>query len=155
MRRGLFGLIALAPVAILVIMFCITLTDLPSRAAGTQTGSVTLPTDGTVTITITGTIPPRKPPKPIVLIQADPMSGPGGPRTFKFSAPLSPSPVHYALTFCVGPAANPCGLPTSQTVNVPAGQQKVEVINTDLFKNNVLVVGQGTKVPVAFAVTIE
>jgi hypothetical protein len=116
--------------------------------------SITLPANGTATIVISGSIPGGR--NEVVLIEANATSGAGSPRQFKFSAPASPSPVGYALNFCVGPASNPCAGPAAHiVVNVPAGQERTETINTDLFKTNVLIVSQGTAVPVAFAVQID
>jgi hypothetical protein len=110
-----------------------------------------------MSITLTGTIPATTPPTPVVILEANPNAGTGCPLKFKFSAPLpaTPPPVAYALSFCIGPAANPCGLPTSFVVVVPGGQERLAVVDPAVFKTNILVVGQGTKVPVPFSVTFE
>ena len=105
-----------------------------------------------MSITLNGTIPPTKPPTPVVIIQANGESGPGGPLKFLFSAPMAGA---YTLSFCIGPAENPCGLPTSYVVVVPGGQERLAVVDAGIFKNNVLVVGQGTTETVPFSVTID
>ena len=105
-----------------------------------------------MSITLNGTIPPTTPPTPVVIIEANGESGPGGILKFKFSAP---QPGGYALSFCIGPAANPCGTPDSYIVTVPGGEERLAVIEAGIFRHNVLVVGQGTKDPIPFAVTIE
>ena len=105
-----------------------------------------------MSITLNGTIPAATPPKPVVILEANAESGPGGPLKFKFSAP---EPGAYTLNFCIGPAANPCGLPTSYVVVVPGGQERLAVVDAGIFKKNVLVVSQGTNAPIPFAVTIE
>jgi hypothetical protein len=100
--------------------------------------------------TITGTLPPgrrlailavRKP----SLVQ---------PLQFRFYAPPVNAGVDYALNFCIGPRANPCGLPSDIVVNVPKGQTRLETFSSDLFATNVLAVGQGTRVSVPYSVTI-
>jgi len=108
-----------------------------------------------MSITLTGTIPPGG--TPVVILEANPEIGPGCPLKFKFSAPLPDSkvPVPYALNFCIGPAVNPCGESVSFVVVVPGGQERLAVVDPGIFKNNVLVVGQGTAVPIPFAVTVE
>ena len=105
-----------------------------------------------MSITLTGTIPTGG--KPVVILEANPGIGSGStcPLKFKFSAPLAGA---YELGFCIGPAANPCSSPTSFTVNVPGGQERLAVVDASVFKNNVLVVGQGTSAAIPFAVTIE
>jgi hypothetical protein len=105
-----------------------------------------------MSITLNGTVPGTTPPTPVVILEANGEIGPGGPLKFKFSAP---TPGAYELSFCIGPAANPCGLPSSYVVHVPGGQERLAVVDASIFKNNVLVVGQGTKTPLPFAVTIE
>jgi hypothetical protein len=105
-----------------------------------------------MSITLNGTIPATTPPTPVVILEANKESGPGGPLKFKFSAPM---PGAYALNFCIGPAANPCGLPTSYVVVVPGGQERLALVDAGIFKNNVLVVSQGTTGTIPFAVTIE
>jgi hypothetical protein len=103
-----------------------------------------------MSITLTGTIPATG--KPVVIIEANGEGGPGGILKFKFSAPQSGA---YDLGFCIGPASNPCGLPTSYVVNVPGGQERLAVIEAGVFRNNILVVSQGTSTDLPFAVTIE
>ena len=101
-------------------------------------------------ITLNGTIPGGR--ATVVIIQANNQTGATGTLKFKFSAP---TPGSYALSFCIGPAANPCGLATSYVVVVPGGQERLAVVDASIFKNNVLVVGQGTTQPLPFAVTME
>lgn len=103
-----------------------------------------------MSITLNGTIPPGT--TPVVVLEVNKESGPGGILKFKFSAP---APGAYTLSFCIGPAVNPCGLPTSYVVVVPGGEERLAVVEAGVFKNNVLVVGQGTTDPLPFAVTIE
>lgn len=105
-----------------------------------------------MSMTLNGTIPATDPPTSVVILEANGERGTGGPLKFLFSAPM---PGSYALNFCIGPATNPCGLPTSYVVVVPGGEQRLAVVDAGIFKNNVLVVGQGTSGPVPFAVTIE
>lgn len=90
--------------------------------------------------------------KPVVIIQANNQTGATGVLKFKFSAPTAGS---YTFNFCIGPVANPCGLATSYVVVVPGGQERLAVVDASIFKNNVLVVGQGTNQSLPFAVTIE
>jgi hypothetical protein len=104
-------------------------------------------------ITLNGTIPAGT--TPVVILKANNEPGATGVIKFKFSAPAHDAGVPYALSFCIGPASNPCGLPTSYVVEVPGGQERLAVVNANVFATNVLVVGQGTKRPVPFAVTIE
>lgn len=73
---------------------------------------------------------------------------------FKFSAPSFNAGVQYALTFCIGPAANPCGQAV-YSVQVNGGDERLAVVPSSIFAQNVLVVGQGTKRPVPYSVTIE
>jgi hypothetical protein len=110
----------------------------------------------TMSITLTGTIPVGG--KPVVILEPNPQIGSGCcPLKFKFSAPLpnAKAPVPYTLNFCIGPASNPCGLPTDFVVVVPGGEERLAVVDASIFKNNVLVVGQGTNVPIPFSVTME
>jgi hypothetical protein len=104
-------------------------------------------------ITLNGTIPAGT--TPVVILQANNQPGATGVIKFKFSAPAHDAGVPYVLSFCIGPASNPCGLPTSYVVDVPGGQERLAVVNANVFATNVLVVGQGTKRPVPFAVTME
>jgi hypothetical protein len=74
------------------------------------------------------------------------------PQARMFYAP----PVNaHAIDFCIGPGANPCGLPTDYTVEVPAGQTGTGVVNSGLLRTHIFVVGQGTRVPVPYSVTVE
>ncbi|MGZ4889020.1 MAG: hypothetical protein ACXWBH_07555, partial [Candidatus Angelobacter sp.] len=88
--------------------------------------------------------------KLVVIIQANNQTGATGVLKFKFSAPTAG---HYAFNFCIGPVANPCGLPTSYVVVVPGGQERLAVVDASIFKDNVLVVGQGTNQSLPFVVT--
>lgn len=101
-------------------------------------------------ITLNGTVPVSR--TGVVILQANKQTGATGALKFKFSAP---APGAYALSFCIGPATNPCGLPTSYVVQVPGGQERLAVVDAAIFANNVLVVGQGTTRPLPFSVTIE
>src|SRR5208283_569428 len=91
----------------------------------------------------------------LVIVQEHKLSGTIGTLKFKFSAPASNAGVKYALNFCIGPAKNPCGSRTSYVVVVPEGEERIGVVPASIFRNNVPVVTQGTKVPVPFAATIE
>jgi hypothetical protein len=101
-------------------------------------------------ITLSGTVPAGT--TPVVIIQANNQTGATGTLKFKFSAPTAGK---YSFNFCIGPAANPCGLATSYVVVVPGGQERLAVVDASIFKSNVLVVGQGTTQPLPFAVTME
>jgi hypothetical protein len=92
-----------------------------------------------------------------VILEGNPGVPPGHLVKLKFSAPLPDSEAHvdYALNFCIGPAKNPCGLPTSFVVVVPGGQERLAIVDASIFKDNVLTVSQGTSVPMPYAVTIE
>lgn len=104
-------------------------------------------------ITLSGMVPVSK--AGIVILQANKMSATTDTLKFKFSAPAFNAGVAYSLDFCIGPASNPCGSPTSYLVVVPDGQEQLAVVPASIFTGNVLTVSQGTKVPVPFAVTIE
>jgi hypothetical protein len=108
-------------------------------------------------MTLTGTIPPDG--KPVVILEGPPPEiATGHAVKFTFSAPLPhpAAPVLYELSFCIGPVANPCGLRTSFVVKVPGGEERTSVVDTGIFKKtDVLVVGQGTAVPLPYAVTFE
>ncbi len=101
--------------------------------------------------TLSGTIPPHAPPKSVVLHPHMPL--PSLVR-LTMSAPPVNAGVPYALTYCIGPAANPCGFSNDWTVEVPAGQTVVRTVPASLFTNKVFVVGQGTKKPVPYKVQI-
>jgi hypothetical protein len=92
----------------------------------------------------------------LVILQAHKLSGGTGVVKFKFSAPTFNAGTPYVLNFCVGPAANPCQSPTtSYIVQVPVGEERLAVIDANVFVNNVLVVATGTTKPVPFSVTME
>jgi hypothetical protein len=101
--------------------------------------------------TIRGTIPPGQ--RLVVIHLRKPL--PPGIIRFTFYAPPVNAHVPYAITFCIGPAANPCGLPTDYTVEVPAGQTRTGSVDSALLRTNIFVVGQGTRVPVPYSVTVE
>jgi len=92
--------------------------------------------------------------KEVVILKAHKQSGATDTLKFKFSAP-APTPGGYALSFCVGPATNPCGTTTSYVVSVPGGEERLAVIPAAALTNNVLTVGQGTTVALPFEVTME
>jgi hypothetical protein len=102
--------------------------------------------------TLSGTIPPHAPPKSVVLHPHLPL-----PPLVRLtmSAPPVNAGVPYALTYCIGPATNPCGFSNDWTVEVPAGQTVVRTVPASLFTNKVFVVGQGTKKPVPYKVKID
>ena len=89
----------------------------------------------------------------LVIIQQNAEPGSVGIVEFKFSAPGAAG--GYALNFCIGPAANPCGTPLSYAVTVPAGQSRLAVVNAKVFEHDELVVTQGTGVPVPFSVAMQ
>ena len=101
--------------------------------------------------TISGVIPPGHTP---VVINLHRPIGPGLIR-FVFSAPRKDAGVLYALDFCIGPAANPCGRPGAHVVNVPVGATRSANFSSALFSTNVLVVGQGTRVPAPYSVRVN
>jgi hypothetical protein len=101
-------------------------------------------------ITLNGTVPTGR--GGLVVIQANKQPKTSGVLKFKFSAPNAGA---YAFNFCIGPASNPCGLPTSYVVVVPGGQERLAVVDASVFTNNVLTVSQGTNTPLPFSVTIE
>jgi hypothetical protein len=103
-------------------------------------------------ISLQGTVPVGR--NGLIIIQPNNQSGSHGTIKFKFSAPAA-APGGYVLAFCIGPASNPCGLPTSYVVSVPASESRLAVVDASTFTNNVLVVVQGTNVPVPFAVDVE
>jgi hypothetical protein len=107
-------------------------------------------------ITLDGTIPPGTTTgTSVVVIKAHHQPGATDSIRFKFSAPKVDAGVAYVLSFCVGPATNPCGLSSDYTVDVPMGESRIAVIPSSLFEKNVLVVGQGTKKPVPYVVTMD
>ena len=76
----------------------------------------------------------------MVVIPANPKGISAGVLKLKFSSPVDGA----ILNFCVGSAANPCGLSTSFVVTVKPGEEKLAVINAREFKDAVLAVSQGT-----------
>lgn len=101
-------------------------------------------------VVLKGTIPPG--PTPVVIIQPHKQAGVTGVVKFKFSAP---TPGAYTLGFCIGPAANPCGMATSYVVQVHGGKQSLAVVPASMFENNVLAVSQGTSSALPFVVEME
>jgi hypothetical protein len=73
---------------------------------------------------------------------------------FLFSAPAS-TQGGYSIAFCVGPASNPCGEPTSYVIQVTGGTSSFALIDSDSFVANELVVAQGTNATVPFSVSLE
>jgi hypothetical protein len=104
-------------------------------------------------ITLNGMVPVGR--AGMVILQAHKQAGTTDTLKFKFSAPSFDAGVAYVLSFCIGPTANPCGQPTSYVVQVPGGEERLAVVPSSVFVNNVLVVGQGTTRPVPYSVTIE
>jgi len=104
-------------------------------------------------ITLRGTVPASRTPT-VILPATGAATALHGVVKFLFTAPNAGA---YALGFCIGPVANPCGFapPTSTVVNVPGGEQRLLLIDAALLTNNVLVVGQGTSTPLPYTVTIE
>jgi hypothetical protein len=88
----------------------------------------------------------------VVILEANNTLTGGGLLKFKFSAPEAGA---YSFNFCVGVPANPCGMSTSYVVTVPGGHEKLALIEASVFRNNVLVVSQGTSTALPFSVTIE
>jgi hypothetical protein len=101
--------------------------------------------------TLSGTIPPGR--RPVVLHLHQPL--PAGMTILTLSAPPVNAGVPYALGYCIGPASNPCGLPSDWTVNVPAGQSVMQIVPTSIFAGKVFVVGQGTRKPVPYKVDVN
>lgn len=101
-------------------------------------------------ITLNGTVPTGQ--AGFVVIQANKQPKSSGVLKFKFSAPTAGA---YTFNFCIGPASNPCGLPTSYVVVVPGGEERLAVVDASFFVNKVLTVSQGTNSPLPFSVTIE
>jgi len=112
--------------------------------------SVVIVREAFAAITLTGTIPTGQ--RTVVIIPANGQTGARGTLKFLFSAPTAGA---YSLSFCIGPAANPCGTPGAYIVNVPGGQQRLAVVDASFFVDKVLVVGQGTSVALPFSVTVE
>ena len=101
--------------------------------------------------TISGTIPPGH--RPVVI----PLHRPIKPGFMKLSltAPPKNAGVPYALDFCIGPAANPCGLPTDRVFTVDKGQTRIESVDAAIFQTNVFVVGQGTRIALPYVVKVD
>jgi len=105
-------------------------------------------------ITLNGIVPVGR--AGIVILQAHKLAATTSDTLkFKFTAPSFNAGVAYALSFCIGPATNPCGLPTSYVVQVPGGEERLAVVPSSVFANNVLIVSQGTTRPVPYSVTME
>jgi hypothetical protein len=101
--------------------------------------------------TLAGVIPPSSPPKPVTLNLHQPI--PKGLILFIFYAPPVNAGVAYAIDFCIGPAFNPCGLPTSTVVTVPKGQSRHLIVDSSVFAH-IFVAGQGTFKPVPYVVNV-
>lgn len=101
--------------------------------------------------TLRGYIPPGR--KPVVIHLHRPL--PPGMITLILSAPKVNAGVPYAIDYCIGPASNPCGLPGDWTANVPEGQTVTRIVPSSLFGGKVFVVGQGTRRPVLYEVTVN
>jgi hypothetical protein len=100
--------------------------------------------------TLSGVIPPGK---TVTLFVQRPLI----PRAlrFTFSAPPVNAHVRYALSYCIGPRSNPCGLPPDIVIVVPMGVTKSATYASTLFLKNAFVVGQGTRVPTPYRVVIQ
>jgi hypothetical protein len=109
-----------------------------------------LPATAMATQTIRGVLPPGH--RSVILAVKKPSLV--QPLNFRFYAPPVNAGVDYALDFCIGPRANPCGLPGDIVVNVPMGQTRLGTYSSGLFVTNVLTVGQGTRSSVPYLVTI-
>jgi hypothetical protein len=101
--------------------------------------------------TINGTIPPHAPPEPITIALHQPISP--GILKLTFTAPPVNAGVRYVITFCIGPARNPCLLPLS----VLEGQQAVVPVDANLFtaEHYVISVAQGTRVAVPYTLEVD
>lgn len=72
---------------------------------------------------------------------------------FKFTAVKAGA---YDITFCIGPASNPCGLATSIVYEVAGGTAVFALINASVFDHgNVLAAAVGTASPVEYEVSLE
>jgi hypothetical protein len=100
--------------------------------------------------TIIGTIPPGH----TVVI---PLHRPIKPGFMKLSltAPPKNAGTPYALDFCIGPAANPCGLLTDRDFSVSKGQTRIEAVDAAVFRTNVFVVVQGTRIALPYVVKVD
>jgi hypothetical protein len=111
-------------------------TCVAAPPASAQTLSGVIPPGKTVTLSVQRPLIPR-------------------PLRFTFSAPPVNAHVRYALSYCIGPRSNPCGLPTDIVVVVPMGATKAATYPSTLFLKNAFVVGQGTRVPTPYRVVIQ
>jgi hypothetical protein len=123
-------------------------TVLKAIAAGIAVGALTVPA---FAYTISGTIPSGR--RSVVINLHKPI--PPGFVRLTMTAPPKNAGVPYDLSFCIGPAANPCGLPTDHDFTVPEGQTRVEVVPATFFSGNIFVVGQGTRVAVPYSVQVD
>jgi len=98
-----------------------------------------------------GLIPPASPPKPVVLHLP---SISKGYILLIFYAPPTNVGVDYTIDFCIGPAFNPCGLPTATVVTVPKGQSRSLVVDSSIFDHDIFVVEQATSKPVPYEVNV-
>ena len=106
--------------------------------------------DAFASITLNGTIPPGT--NPVVIIQPNNQPSAAGTLKFKFSLP---QPGAYAMNFCIGATDNPCGTSDSYVVVVPAGEERLAIVDASFFTNKVLVVSQGTASTLPYVVTVE
>jgi hypothetical protein len=74
---------------------------------------------------------------------------------FRFSAPPARVGVKYALSYCIGPESNPCGLPTDKVWTVDEGKTVSAAVPASELTGKVLVVGQGTAKPVPYRVEVS
>jgi hypothetical protein len=110
-----------------------------------------MPTTGMATQTLSGVLPPGTRSKVLAFRRpARPQ-----PMRFQFTAPPVNAGVNYALNFCIGAPANPCGLHSDIVVVVPKGQTRSATYSSALFATRVLTVGQGTRRPVPYLVKIR
>jgi hypothetical protein len=103
--------------------------------------------------TINGTIPAHSPPQSVVINLHRPIKP--GFMKFTISAPKHNAGVAYSHAYCIGPAANPCGSVGSRVVTVPEGETRDVIVPSSIFLTAIFVVGQGTKVTVPYAVTVD
>jgi hypothetical protein len=122
-------------------------TVIKAIAAGVAVCALTAPA---FAYTINGVVRPRT--KPYVITLHKPI--PAGFVQLTLSAPPRNAGVPYTLDFCIGPAANPCALPSSQVFTVFPGQPLVVLVQWYAFSGNVFAVTQGTTVVVPYSVTV-
>ena len=114
-------------------------------------GSSLIPVkDAFASITLNGTIPPGQ--NPVVVIPPNNQPAATGTLKFKFSVPQAGP---YAMNFCIGATDNPCGTSDSYVVVVPAGEERLAIVDASFFTNKVLVVSQGTATALPYVVTVE